>query len=279
VKQLIIILFALLSFLTCFSQDGYLRRFDRQHKREVAKSPELKKIKQILSNEPTALAKFDEELQLEVKYKDSTYFDPSARQKNDGRWTFKSQVWRNMDFDVKQLIREILTDHYSFYIIFLVKNDTIIGATVSENEQRHYVYMYNAEFSKFINRHEEFYKTKIKNHEDDLGPFNFDDFGTLRGLHNSIIPDCELMIDAFNQGNKTLLISWLKSMNPERQAYAVQGLYYLNKFKHEKLSKEEESFVDHVKNLEGYVNSHITLNPEYFDESYILLREKGYIKE
>ena len=94
------------------------------------------------------------------------------------------------------------------------------------------------------------------------------------------------MIQQFERKNKRVLKKWLTSMNPEKQAYAVQGFYYLQKHKGFIITKEEELLIDHVKNLDrtircngnSFVKTKEVLTPEYFDKQYLYLKDRGLIK-
>lgn len=275
------------STLDSWGQRNIGKQIDKERRQEFADSKELKIIQDLFSRESITLTEFEKELGLKIKNRDSTYHDlpPRSERQDPTKWYFYYQVWRNLDFNVSQLVRGVITTKFWFDFNFLIRNDTIIGVKISESGRDLYDHIFEKRFYSFVHDHETFYKTKIKDYKNEFGPFNFDYFGTYMGIHQSLLRDCRIMIDAYENENRNLLRKWLTSMNPEKQAYGVQGLYYLEKHKGQKLTKEEQRLVDHIKNLDRgiHVNPMVKtselLSPDYFDKAFIELKKHGHIKD
>jgi len=281
-----ILIIFIISSLSCWGQKNIAEEIDKERRLEFAKSDELKKIQNIFSRESITLTEFESELGLKIKFRDSSYVDlpPRSERQDSTKWYFQYQVWRNLDFNVSQLVRGVITTKFWFDFNLLVCNDTIIGVKVSEGGRDLYYHIFEKEFNIFIKEHESLYKTKITDYKGELGPFNFDYYGTYFGIHQSLLKDCRKMINAFENENKSILRKWLISMNPEKQAYAIQGFYYLEKYKGINLTKEEQILINHIKNLNRtiHVNSMVQtselLNDEYFEKVFMNLKERGYLK-
>lgn len=285
--RLLIIILTILSLPTGYSWGQNIgKQIDKERRQEFAESRELNKIQDLFSRESLTLTEFENELGLKIKNRDSTYHDLPPRNERQDRykWYFYYQVWRNLDFNVSQLVRGVITTKFWLDFNFLVRNDTIIGVKVSESGRDLYDHVFEKRFNNLVYQHETFYKTKIRDYKGEFGPFNFGNFGTYMGIHQSLLRSCREMIDAFESENRSLLKKWLTSMNPEKQAYAVQGLYYLEKHKGQKLTTEEQRLIDHVKNLDRgiHVNPMVKtselLNADYFDKAYLDLKNRGHIK-
>ena len=283
----IIFLISILFTVDSWGQRNIGKQIDKERRQEFADSKERKKIEELFSRQSITLTEFEKELNLKIQFRDSTYHDlpPRNERQDPDNWYFYYQVWRNLDFNVKQLVRGVITTKFWFDFNLLIRNDTIIGVKVSESGRDLYDHVFESKFYSFVNDHEKFYNTKIKDYRSELGPFNFENFGTYVGLHQSLLRDCGIMIDAFENENRSLLRKWLTSMNPEKQAYAVQGFYYLEKHKGQRPTKEEQRLIDHVKSLtrDIHVNPMIKTNEllssDYFDKAYIELKERGHIKD
>ncbi len=292
-KTIFLLIFSI--FFSC-GQNHSWRKMEKKRKQEFISSPEFKEIITLFSREEITLQDFDKELGFKDIIKDSSYSDlPDVNDmKNSKKWLFHFQETRKLDFNISQVIRGVVKDNDFYIFNFAVRNDTIIGVkfsngvtVFSEGNFVFYENYFHKSMDNYIKDHNNFYKSKTNKYKGNLGPLHINSFGTLfNGTGFVIIKDCQIMIQQFERKNKRVLKKWLTSMNPEKQAYAVQGFYYLQKHKGFIITKEEELLIDHVKNLDrtircngnSFVKTKEVLTPEYFDKQYLYLKDRGLIK-
>lgn len=253
---------------------------------EFAQSHQKQTIYSLFTRQTLTLSEFNQKLGLVIENHDSSYFvnTPRHERSDPKKWYFRYQVRRDLDFNVEQLIRGVITKGFWLDFHLLIRNDTILGVKLLEGGRTLYEKVFQEKYDSYQKQHEEFYNVNLKKYDEEYSPFNFYNFGTFMGVHESILRHCYLMIKYYNKSDKKNLVKWLKSMNPELQAYAVQGLYYLNKYKNISLTEEEVRLVNHIsgRRTTVHVNPMVptkeVLNSEYFDEAYVLLKSKKYIK-
>jgi len=259
----------------------------KERKEEFSKSHQKRTLDSLFLRSALTLTEFNKGLGLVIDKPDSSYAinTPRSERSDPKKWYFYYQVRRNMDFGVEQLVRGVITKGFWFDFQLLIRNDTIMGVRALDGGQVYYEKMFHDKMDSYQKQHEKFYNVSLKNYSEEFSPFNFYYYGTFMGLHQSILRNCELMVRYYNNGRKGKLVKWLKSMNPELQAYAVQGLYYLEKHKGVNLTEEEQRIITHIKNRNSTVRvnpmvpTKEILNEEYFDKAYSLLHESGYIKQ
>ena len=290
-----ILLFIFSIFFSC-GQNHSFRKMEKKRKQEFISSQGFKEIINFFYREEITLHDFDKEIGFKDILKDSSYSDlPDANEiQNSKKWLFHFQETRNLDFNISQVVRGVVKDNDFYFFNFAVRNDTIIGLKFSNGiagfSKGNFVLFekYNdKKFKEYFQEHKSFFKSRTKKFGGELGALNLDNFGSLyNGTDFVLVQDCKMMINQVNRGNKRLLKKWLISMNPEKQAFAVQGFYYLQKHKDVKITKEEQKFINHIQNLDRTIrcNGNTTakteevLNSDYFDKEYLYLKKRGLIK-
>jgi hypothetical protein len=283
----ILFLVFLLVPLVGISQRNLGEQIYNERKDEFAKSYQKKTIDSLLQRGSLTLRELKQGLGLVIEHPDSSYFVniPKRERGDSKKWYFRYQVRRNLDFNGEQLVLGVITKGFYFDFHLLIRNDTILGVRALNGGKIYYEKIFQDKFNSYQKEHERFYGVNLKSYGEDFSPFNFHYYGTCMGLHQSLLKYCDLMVRYYKNGNKRKLIKWLKSMNPELQAYAVQGLYYLEKHKGARLTEEEQRIILHIKkrtssvHVNPMVPAQEILNEEYFDQAYASLQERGYLKK
>lgn len=165
---------------------------------------------------------------------------------------------RPLDFGFKQHVFELELNYgqsyYEEYVVYLVsKNDTIILGSLQELNYHHKVKRYNKFINnseligKYLKKHEATYGNKL-NHKDfitQLTELIIYGFGCSDG--GGFYPkEAKSMLAFVENKNTKNLTSWLRQISPELQAYAIDGLYQLQKRGIE-ISNANNQLVQHIK--------------------------------
>lgn len=146
----------------------------------------------------------------------------------------------------------------------------------------------HGDFQGFIESHESFYNISINIMDENMSPLK--DFSLCIDIDMKNEKFME-MIDFVNKRNIEQLETWLKSMNPTIQAYAVVGFDMLSK--HDttfKLTKQQEKLIKHIKQLDTNVmfNSsfdssneiplNIALSDSYLETYWYIVKDSDLLK-
>lgn len=121
-----------------------------------------------------------------------------------------------------------------------------------------------------------------------LLPFKLKIYGDGCSFDGSPPKEAQMMYQFVKTKNKKELINWLKSIDPEIQTYAAEGIYYLRK-KGIKLNSEEKRIYNLAKSKDRVIitcrgciygvkeNSNSILNEKKLDKKYKYLKKQNWL--
>ncbi len=140
-----------------------------------------------------------------------------------------------------------------------------------------------------IQKQKEFLGTIILDYEK-LLPFKLFAFGEVCSIDGSPPEECKQMLEMVKNSDIEHLFYWLKSLNPEIQAYGFEGLHFLEKFYAKKLSIEIKKVMNYVKSKKRMIHicegcsygttkeSFETFSDIFLKNNYTVFKTLGYLK-